>query len=90
MAPPTRHISLPPLHEFRFELEVSESLSITLLQGTAEVFGFELVLGQPHPFSDEVHAAIWTSGGAEIEMSLHCCCCCGGFRCTNTRLQFLT
>lgn len=69
MAPPTRHVSLPPLHEFRFELEPSEAISVTLLQGTAEVFGFELVPGQPHPFGDEVRAAVWTASGAELQMS---------------------
>jgi hypothetical protein len=68
-APPLRRVSLPPLHEFRFELEPNETIAITLLQGTAEVFGFELVPGQPHPFGDEVRAAVWTSGGAELEMS---------------------
>lgn len=68
-APPLRHVSLPPGNEFRFELEPSETISITLLQGTAEVFGFELVVGQPHPFSDEVRAAVWTQGGCELEMS---------------------
>jgi hypothetical protein len=67
--PPLRRVSLPPLHEFRFELEPKEAIAITLLQGTAEVFGCELVPGQPHPFGDEVRAAVWTSEGAELEMS---------------------
>lgn len=69
MNPPTRHISLPPLHEFRFELEGNDALAITLLQGSAEVFGFELVPGQPHPFGDEARAAVWSAEGAELEMS---------------------
>ena len=67
--PPRRQISLLPLQEFRFELEPGESLAVTLLQGSAEVFGFELVPGQPHPFGDEVRAAVWTPNGAELEMS---------------------
>lgn len=70
MNPPVRKVSLPPLHEFRFELDQNESLAITLLQGSAEVFGFELVPGQPHPFGDEARAAVWSAEGAELEMSL--------------------
>ena len=69
MSPPVRTLSLPPLHEYRFELDPSEALSITLLSGTAEVFGFELTKGQPHPFGEELRAAVWSSSGAEIEMS---------------------
>lgn len=67
--PPLRRVQLPPLHEFCFELEPREVISVTLLNGTAEVFGFELVPGQPHPFGDEVRAAVWTSEGAELEIS---------------------
>ncbi|KAK4052851.1 Cleavage polyadenylation factor subunit clp1 [Microbotryomycetes sp. JL201] len=70
-APAIRRVSLPPLHEFRFELEPKESISITLVQGRAEVFGCELVAGQAHPFGDEVRAAVWTPDGAELEMSSH-------------------
>lgn len=70
MNPPVRKVSLPPLHEFRFELDQNESLAITLLQGSAEVFGFELVPGQPYPFGDEARAAVWSAEGAELEMSL--------------------
>lgn len=69
MSPPVRVLSLPPLHEYRFELDPTEALSITLLNGTAEVFGFELTKGQPHPFGEELRAAVWSSSGAEIEMS---------------------
>ncbi|KAK4057354.1 Cleavage polyadenylation factor subunit clp1 [Microbotryomycetes sp. JL221] len=71
-APPqTRRVSLPPLHEFRFELEANEAISVTLLQGRAEVFGSELVAGQAHPFGDELRAAVWTPDGAELEISKH-------------------
>lgn len=69
MSPPVRVLSLPALHEYRFELDPAEALSITLLNGTAEVFGFELTKGQPHPFGEELRAAVWSSSGAEIEMS---------------------
>ncbi|KAI5480267.1 pre-mRNA cleavage complex II Clp1 [Pseudohyphozyma bogoriensis] len=69
MDPPKRRLTLPPLHEFRFELEQGEALAITLLQGTAEVFGFELVKDLAHPFGDEARAAVWSPNGAEIEMS---------------------
>lgn len=70
MSPPTKRLEIPALHEFRFELEIGEALSVTLLQGSAEVFGMELVPGQSHPFSDEVRAAIWSPNGAEVEISL--------------------
>lgn len=69
MTPPVRVLQLPALHEYRFELDPGEALSITLLSGTAEVFGFELTTGQPHPFGSEVRAAVWSSNGAEIEIT---------------------
>ncbi|KAM0749821.1 Clp1-domain-containing protein [Meredithblackwellia eburnea MCA 4105] len=67
--PSKRKVTLEARQEFRFELEPGEALAITLLQGTAEVFGFELVPGQPHPFGDEVRAAIWSPSGAELEVA---------------------
>ena len=66
----TRILQLAPLHEYRFELEGAEEISVVLLSGTAECFGFELTKGQPHPFGSQVRAAIWTPSGAELEMSL--------------------
>ncbi|SCV66899.1 BQ2448_5545 [Microbotryum intermedium] len=65
---PTRVIDLPPNHEFSFELEPYEQLSITLLTGLAEVFGRELVPHQPHPFGDEVRACVWTPTGCRLEV----------------------
>lgn len=68
-APASKRVEVPPLHEYRFELEPTEALSVSLVQGTAEVFGFELVIGVPVPFAEEVRAAIWTSDGAQLEIS---------------------
>lgn len=67
--PAVKQVTLEALSEYRIELEPGEAISITLLQGSAEVFGFELVPGQPYPFGNEVRAAVWTSEGAELEIS---------------------
>jgi hypothetical protein len=68
-----KHFSIPPTHELRFELEAGEGLSIKLVAGFAEIFGFELVLGQTYGFSHEQRGAVWAPGvnneGAEVEMS---------------------
>lgn len=68
--PPTRSFTLLPLHEYRFELEPTESVSIRLIDGTAEIFGFELATGQAYPFGDEARAAIFSWHGANLEISL--------------------
>ncbi|GAA5942733.1 cleavage polyadenylation factor subunit CLP1 [Sporobolomyces koalae] len=70
----TRRFSVPPGHELRFELESqTDAISITLVSGYAEVFGFELVRGATYGFSNEQRGAVWASGvqgeGAELEMS---------------------
>lgn len=67
--PPVKRVSLPAQHEFRIELDPDEALSVTLKSGQAEVFGFELVHNIPHPFGEEVRAAIWSTTGAELEIS---------------------
>ncbi|KDE02495.1 hypothetical protein MVLG_06947 [Microbotryum lychnidis-dioicae p1A1 Lamole] len=64
----TRIIDLPPNHEFSFELEGTEALSITLLSGLAETFGVELVAHTAHPFSDQVRACVWTPTGCTIQV----------------------
>ncbi|GAA6030990.1 hypothetical protein JCM8097_008972 [Rhodosporidiobolus ruineniae] len=74
MAHPTRHFSIPATHELRFELEsATDALAIKLVNGYAEVFGYELVLGQTYAFSNEQRGAVWAPGvnneGAEVEMS---------------------
>ncbi|GAA5954166.1 hypothetical protein JCM3765_005310 [Sporobolomyces pararoseus] len=70
----TRRFSVPPSHELRFELETpTDAISITLVSGYAEVFGFELVPGATYGFANEQRGAVWAAGvngeGAELEMS---------------------
>ncbi|BGP19371.1 Cleavage polyadenylation factor subunit clp1 [Rhodosporidiobolus nylandii] len=74
MAHSTRVFSIPATHELRFELEgATDALSVKLVGGYAEVFGYELVLGQTYSFSHEQRGAVWAPGvngdGAEVEMS---------------------
>ncbi|BGP02829.1 Cleavage polyadenylation factor subunit clp1 [Rhodotorula toruloides] len=71
---PSRRFVIPPTHELRFELESpTDALSITLVSGFAELFGFELVQGASYGFSHEQRGAVWAPGvngeGAEVEMS---------------------
>jgi polyribonucleotide 5'-hydroxyl-kinase len=68
--PPSRHITLEKLHEFRFELEKDEAISIRLNGGSAEVFGFELAVGVDYPFGNECRAAVFTFHGAQIEIGV--------------------
>ena len=71
MAPPPspRRVNIPPLHELRFELEKGEACSIKLVNGSAEIFGFDLLPYIEHPLEDEVRAAVFSWTGAEVEMS---------------------
>ncbi|GAA5866182.1 hypothetical protein JCM8547_007195 [Rhodosporidiobolus lusitaniae] len=71
---PPRSFSVPPTHELRFELESpSDALSIKVVHGYAELFGFELLPGRTYSFSHEQRGAVWAPGvnneGAEVEMS---------------------
>ncbi|GAA5899735.1 cleavage polyadenylation factor subunit CLP1 [Sporobolomyces salmoneus] len=71
----TRKFSIPPSHELRFELESpTDAISVKLLSGFAEVFGFELMRGATYGFANEQRGAVWAPGvngeGAELEMSL--------------------
>jgi polyribonucleotide 5'-hydroxyl-kinase len=63
-----RPFSLPALHEYRFELEPSESITIKLISGTAEVSGLELTSGQEYSFGDEIRSAIFSWHGADLEI----------------------
>jgi hypothetical protein len=68
--PESRHFSLEKLHEYRFELEKGESISIRLNGGSAEIFGFELSVGVDYPFGNECRAAVFTFHGAQIEIGV--------------------
>ena len=71
MAPPPtpRRVNIPPLHELRLELEKNEVCSVKLLNGSAEIFGFELLQNVENPLGEEVKAAVFSWTGAEVEMS---------------------
>lgn len=63
-----RSFSLPALHEYRFELDPGEAITVRLVSGTAEISGFELTSGQEYCFGDEVRAAIFSWHGADLEV----------------------
>ncbi|MBW0509995.1 hypothetical protein O181_049710 [Austropuccinia psidii MF-1] len=65
----SRSFALPALHEYRFELEPNESITVKLVSGTAEILGLELTSAQEYHFSDELHAAIFSWHGANLEIS---------------------
>ncbi|KAF8350494.1 Pre-mRNA cleavage complex II protein Clp1-domain-containing protein [Amanita rubescens] len=60
---------LEPETEYRFELDPGTSLAIKLIEGYAEIFGFELVEGKSYIFGSECKAAVYTWQGCTIEMS---------------------
>ncbi|WAQ87922.1 hypothetical protein PtA15_9A46 [Puccinia triticina] len=60
-----RPFSLPALHEYRFELDPGESITIRLVSGTAEISGFELTSGQEYTFGDEIRSAIFSKASTE-------------------------
>lgn len=66
----SRRVIIQPLQECRFELDPSESISVRLVDGAAEVFGYELALHSEYPFGDEARFAVFTWTGATVEISL--------------------
>jgi hypothetical protein len=54
-------------HELRLEVEHKKTLTVTLLKGTAELFGAELPRDQPLPFTG-TKLAIFTWHGATLEV----------------------
>ena len=68
-APESQRVIIQPLTEYRIELENHEAVAIRLLNGAAEIFGFELAEGIDYPLAEEVKAAVFTWTGCEIEMS---------------------
>ena len=81
---PLKRIQLPPLSEWRFELEKGELISVRLAgpyEGPnakrssppdAEVFGAELTMaeGRWYPFGDEAKGVVSSFNGATLEMSI--------------------
>lgn len=57
--------------EFRFEVSVSQSITLKLCSGTAEIYGSELALGKEYVFSG-VKYAVFSFDGASIEVSGAC------------------
>ncbi|KAF8919363.1 hypothetical protein CPB85DRAFT_1373536 [Mucidula mucida] len=62
-------VDLLPETEYRFELDPNTSLAIKLVNGHAEIFGFELVEGQTYVFGLECKAAVFTWHGCSLLMS---------------------
>ncbi|KJA27017.1 hypothetical protein HYPSUDRAFT_35536 [Hypholoma sublateritium FD-334 SS-4] len=60
---------LAPESEYRFELDPEQSVSIKLVKGQAEIFGFELAEGKPYLFGFECKAALFTWRGCTIEVT---------------------
>jgi polyribonucleotide 5'-hydroxyl-kinase len=56
-------------HELRFEVRAGHSATLTLLDGTAEVFGVELVPGTAFTFRGGANVAVFTWHGARIALA---------------------
>jgi polyribonucleotide 5'-hydroxyl-kinase len=67
----SRTIRLEKEHELRFEVDFESSVTIKLLDGTAECFGTELALQREYSFSS-TKGAIFTWHGATIEIIGNC------------------
>ncbi|KAH7107704.1 Pre-mRNA cleavage complex II protein Clp1-domain-containing protein [Auriculariales sp. MPI-PUGE-AT-0066] len=55
--------------EYRFELEIGTTISVTVIRGTAEVFGAELAPTRTYLFGHSCKAAIFSWEGCTLEMS---------------------
>ena len=56
-------------HELRFEVRAGHSATLTLLDGTAEVFGVELVPGTAYTFRGGANVAVFTWHGARVALA---------------------
>ncbi|ORX91606.1 Clp1-domain-containing protein, partial [Basidiobolus meristosporus CBS 931.73] len=62
---------LDPEHEFRFEVDYKDKISIKLLSGTAEIFGTELIVGREYEFCGK-KLALFTWHGCTFELAGKC------------------
>jgi hypothetical protein len=70
-----------PAHgEFRCEVGADSVVSITLLEGDAEVFGAELVQGHPMSISD-CKLGVYSWGGCKLMISNPAALCCAVLCC---------
>ncbi|KAI0807663.1 Pre-mRNA cleavage complex II protein Clp1-domain-containing protein [Fomes fomentarius] len=67
----TKHWTLQPESEYRFELDPGTTLAIKLVNGYAEIFGAELAEGKTYLFGEECKAAVFTWQGCTIEVTGH-------------------
>jgi len=65
-------IELEKEFEFRFEVEFDNTITIQLIQGTAESFGTELALQQLYSFGSGCNASIFTWHGCTLEITGQC------------------
>lgn len=69
-APPERRFTLPAEHELRFEITSDcHDATLTLQNGSAEIFGIELALKRPYPLPPSLNAAAFTWHGATLILS---------------------
>lgn len=61
-------MTLPAGQEYRFEVEVDKRVSITLAEGTAEVFGAELMLHRAYEFTG-YKGVVFTWKGAVLTVA---------------------
>ena len=64
-----RNYNLEPANELRIEVEGrKEFVELTLLQGKAEIFGTELVLGKSYTFLSGANVAVFTWHGCSLKL----------------------
>ncbi|TIC33855.1 hypothetical protein E3Q10_00581 [Wallemia mellicola] len=63
-----RLVEIPALNEFRLELDIKDELSIKLINGRAELNGFELSLDKWTTLKDELKCSIYTWIGCTLEI----------------------
>ena len=66
--PTTLTHTLPPNSEWRFEVSSSQTITVTLLSGTAELFGTELAPSQPYSFTLQ-KSSIFTFHGCRLSIT---------------------
>ncbi|KAI8990919.1 Pre-mRNA cleavage complex II protein Clp1-domain-containing protein [Mycotypha africana] len=67
----SREFKLGPDHEYRFEVDFQNKVQIKLVEGTAEIFGTELAVGNTYTFSGR-KAAVYTWHGCTLEVNGSC------------------
>eukprot|EP00177_Eucheuma_denticulatum_P008455 GFKZ01015376.1.p1 GENE.GFKZ01015376.1~~GFKZ01015376.1.p1 ORF type:complete len:436 (-),score=50.09 GFKZ01015376.1:311-1618(-) len=66
-----RKYNISAEHELRFEIpsDSSPDITLTLENGSAEIFGIELALSRPYPLPPGLNAAVFTWHGATLSLA---------------------